>query len=94
MMTSCKTCPLQNDPEINQYLKVEYTPDLVTFSSDNPELSKILILQLDFYSKYLVILLQAKETDCWIQPDLDEEILICQNNIKWLKGISDKLELK
>jgi hypothetical protein len=91
-MTSCKTNQNQIDQEIEQYLEIEYTPDLIYFDSDNPELGKILIMQLDFYSKYLIVLLQAKETGAWIQPFLDEEIKICRNIIKWLQELSDKLK--
>ena len=95
-MISCKTCQFQNDPEIDQYLDIEYTPPLVAFKSTNPELAKILNMQFTFYSKYMIILVQAKETGAWIQPYLNEEIEIVQQYIDWLqyliKGLKNKNE--
>lgn len=94
MMSSCKTYPNLNDPEISQYLDIEYTPEFIAFNSSNPELKKILTMQLDFYSKYLIVLIQAKEIGAWRQPYLDEEIEICISYIDWLKNLMDGLKNK
>lgn len=91
-MNSCKTCPSQNDQE-NEFLSVDYVPDLKAFNSENPELKKILVLQNDMYSTFLLYLISMKETGMFITKYIDEEIVICENNIEWIDGILLRLEL-
>ena len=92
-MSSCKTCPNQNDPEIREYLIVDLVPELKIFDFKNPELKKILTMQNEEYSVLLLFLLSMKDTGMFISVSLDEEIIICKENIKWIQDTLNKIEM-
>ena len=86
-MTSCKTNPSVNDPEINEFLTVELTPDFPEFSSDNPELKMILDFALSVYSTRLKDLYAMEKTEAFISIDLQYEIDYCQDMIDWINEL-------
>ncbi len=87
MLIGCKTLP-NVEPDKIQALTVDITPELVTFDPTNPELNKIVIMQADFYSYSLKLLLDCKATGMFTDS-IDDEIQYCRDVIAWIASLTD-----
>ncbi len=81
----CQTLP--SEPEKIKALTIDITPELVTFDPNNPELNKIVIMQSDYYTAYLKLLLTAKATGM-CTDSIDDEIDYCREVIKWIASLT------
>ena len=81
---SCQTSPVEKESE--PYIVVDFVPDLVTFSPDNPELRFIVKAQIDLYENIMLHLLSMRVTGDFI--GIDGEIEYCQEILDYLDSIT------
>jgi len=89
-LTSCQTCP--TDEEVKQFLSVETPPQFRTFDPKNPELEKILLLQIEVYYWEIRQLISMRETGNYYPESIDETLRILTGRIDWIKEILEDVD--
>lgn len=86
MLNSCTNYPVEIEDK-EPFLSVDYTPDIETFSLDNPELHKIVKTQRELYSHILKVLVVCRESEDFNKEDLDSEIEYVNELISWFDSL-------